>query len=101
MDFLLIKNKNILKRKLKNNLCRGNKCVNFTNLSDYRTKKLNKKILEDINNILLVLEKSQQALMFFKKYKPVQEIISIIETNKVLFQLKKKAYEKNSIVDKS
>ena len=75
--------------------------MNFTNLSDYRTKKLNKKILEDINNILLVLEKSQQALMFFKKYKPVQEIISIIETNKVLFQLKKKAYEKNSIVDKS
>jgi len=57
---------------------------------------LNNKIIEDINNILLILEKSQQALMFFKKYKPVQEIISIMETNRTLFTLSKKKHEKNS-----
>lgn len=72
-----------------------------TDLKKYKDNKLNKKIISDIDHILLILEKSQQALMFFKKYKPVQEIISIIETNRTLFYLKKKAYEKNSTFSKS
>lgn len=71
----------------------------LVNLQDFKDKRLNKRIIEDINRILIVLEKTQQALTFFRKYRPVQEIISVIETNRVLFELKKKAYEKNSILN--
>jgi hypothetical protein len=81
--------------------------MTITNLLDYKKKKqeekednLNNRIISDINHILLVLEKTQQALSFFKKYKPIQEIISIIETNKTLFTLSKKKHAKNTEFDK-
>ena len=69
----------------------------ITSLNQYKDTKINKKIINDIDNIILILEKSQQALTFFKQYKPIQEILSIMETNKILFKLKKAQYEKNSI----
>ena len=73
-------------RKMKNN-------DEPISLQDFKDRKLNKRIVDDIVKILQILQMSQQALMFFRKYKPVQEIISVIETNKVLFELKKKKYE--------
>lgn len=78
----------------------SNDLKNLCDFSEYKKRKLEKRILDDINKILLILEKSQQALSFFKKYKPIQEIISVIETNKVLFELKKKVYETNLQKDK-
>lgn len=74
---------------------------NVTDLGKFKDRKLYKRILQDIDNILAILDMSQRGLMVFKHYKPVQEIISIIETNKTLFQLKKKAYEKTSGDSKS
>jgi len=77
--------------------------VSITNLLEYKQKKinekLNKRLLEDVDNILLILEKSQQALIYFKKYKPVQELISIMETNKTLLTISKQKHEKNSTQD--
>lgn len=77
--------------------------MTITNLNEYKNKKveekLNDRILSDITQIIFILEKSQQALTFFKKYKPCQELISIIETHKVLLTLRKKKHENDSNIN--
>lgn len=70
------------------------------NIGEVKEDRINKKILQDINAIILVLETSQQALSFFKKYKPIQEIISVIHTNLTLFKIKKSQHEKQIHPDK-
>ncbi len=66
---------------------------NLIYLSDVKNKKKVLKYLEDINNILKVILLSQKSLTHFKQYTPVQEMISVLETNKVLLELHKKKYE--------
>ena len=63
----------------------------------FANRKKNKKIISDIDNILKVLSLSQQSLSHFKHYAPCQEIISVIETNKTLFEYHRKNYEKGII----
>lgn len=75
--------------------------MSITNLLGFKKQKFDKRILQDIDEIIIVLEKIQLELLKYKMYKPVQELISIVETNKVLFNLKKKAHEKNSIDNQS
>jgi hypothetical protein len=63
-------------------------------LSSVKNKKKYKKYIEDIDDILKVLSTSQKALSFFKHYITVQEIISVIETNKTFLELNRNKYEK-------
>lgn len=50
-------------------------------------------MLEDIDNILKVISLSQKSFSFYNKYMPVQEMISVLETNKILLELHRKKYE--------
>lgn len=68
----------------------------ITSLIHHKQKLLNQKVLEDINNILLVLDYTERALALFKYYKPIKELIATLEANKKLFELHKKKYAKNS-----
>ena len=61
-------------------------------LKGKKTEKLNTKIIEDIDKILHILSTSQQALSFYKQFVPVHELISVMETNKTLFELHRKRY---------
>lgn len=66
----------------------------ITNLKDFKNVRLIKRYLEDINRITHILTTTQKALSFFKQYIQVQEIVSVIETNKVFLDLNRKKYEK-------
>lgn len=61
-------------------------------LKPFKEEKKYKKIISDIDSILLIFGLTQKSLSFFKEYVVCQEIISIIETNKVLLELHKKDY---------
>lgn len=63
-------------------------------INSVKNKKKYKRYVQDIDDILKVLCTSQQALSFFKHYTVVQEIISVMETNKTFLELKRKKYEK-------
>lgn len=65
-----------------------------TSLTDHKNKKIYEKIISDIKNILQVLTLAQRGLTLFKTYIVVQEIISVINTNVTLLDLKLKDYEK-------
>jgi hypothetical protein len=65
-----------------------------TNLSDFKLKKKYERYVKDIGDILKVFNLTQKALSVFKNYIAVQEIISILETNGTLLDLKRKKYEK-------
>lgn len=73
-----------------------------TSLTEHKNKKLYQKIIRDIGGILQVLSLTQRGLVIFKSYVVVQEIISVVETNKTLLELKLKDYEKKlkAITDK-
>lgn len=62
------------------------------NLKDYKNKKKMDKIVSDIDKIVNIFTLTQKSLSFFKTYAVVQEVISIIETNKSLLLLHKKKY---------
>ena len=63
------------------------------NLKDFKDRKKFKQIVEDLENINRILDLTQRSLIHFKRYKNVQEIISICETNMTLLNLYKKKYE--------
>lgn len=65
-----------------------------TSLNDHKNKKIYKKIIKDIESILQVLTLTQKGLTLFKSYITVQEIISVVNTNITLLDLKRKDYEK-------
>ena len=77
--------------------------MTIVNLNNYKKekneKKLNDKIMGDIEKIIHILELTQKSLNFFNKYKPVQELISVIETHKVLLTLRKKKHENHSNIN--
>lgn len=62
------------------------------NLSDYREKRKYIRIIDDLEHILTVINKSQEAFMFFKHYTMCQELISALETNKTLVHIYQKQY---------
>jgi hypothetical protein len=62
--------------------------------NDHKLKKKYEKIVKDISMILQVIVLAQRGLANFKNYIAVQEIISVLETNKVLLELKQKKYKK-------
>lgn len=65
----------------------------ISSISDHKNKKLYEKIIKDITAILQILSLTQRGLSIFKSYIAVQEIISVLETNKTLLELKQKQYE--------
>jgi hypothetical protein len=67
--------------------------MTITSLTEHKSKKKYKKVVEDIDGILKVISLSQKSLSFFKQYLPVQEMISVLETNKTLLELHRKKYE--------
>lgn len=62
-------------------------------LRDFKNQKKYKQIVEDLSNVMHVFSLTQRSLAFYKKYKNVQEVVSIIETNKTLLELYRKKYE--------
>ena len=64
----------------------------ITNLNEFKDSKKFKKIISDLENILVVINKSQEAFKFFKHYALCQEIISVLETNKTLVEIYRKQY---------
>jgi hypothetical protein len=65
---------------------------NITSIDDFKNKKKYKKVIEDIDSILRVITLAQKSLSYFKQYLTVQEIISVLETNKTLLELYRKTY---------
>lgn len=62
-------------------------------IENFKNKKKCKKYIQDIDDILKVITLSQKSLSFFKQYTSVQEMISVLETNKTLLELHRKKYE--------
>lgn len=65
-----------------------------SDLGKFKNKKKYEKVVEDIDKILHILNLTQKSLSFYRSYKTVQEIISIVETNKTLLDLHLKKYTK-------
>jgi len=59
----------------------------------FKSKKKCKKYIEDIDSILKIITLSQKSLSFYKQYASVQEMVSVLETNKTLLELHRKKYE--------
>lgn len=66
----------------------------ITDLSKFKDKKKYQKVVEDLDKILHIFALTQKSLSFYKCYKNVQEVISIVETNKTLMELYVKKYSK-------
>jgi hypothetical protein len=64
----------------------------ISNIKDFKNKKKYTKVIEDIDNILKVFSLTQKSLSFFKQYIAVQELVSIIETQKTLLEMQRKKY---------
>ncbi len=62
------------------------------NFEDHKNKKKFTKVIEDIDSILRVISLTQKSLSYFKQYLTVQEIVSVLETNKTLLELYRKKY---------
>lgn len=58
-----------------------------------KQNKLDKKILSDIDDILKVLDFTIRALVIFKHYGAVLEILMLLEANKKMLLLNKTKYE--------
>jgi hypothetical protein len=67
--------------------------MKLLSLNNFKTEKKIKKYIEDINDILKIVTLSQKGLSLYKHYTSVQEMISVLETNKILLELHKKKYE--------
>jgi hypothetical protein len=70
-------------------------------LSEQREKKkktkeqrLAKKIAEDLEVVLKTLNLTLDALGHYKKYIPVMEVMSSVQTNRTLMEIQLKKYEK-------
>lgn len=62
-------------------------------ISGIKQKKLDEKILSDINDIIKVIDYSYSALYFFKHYGLVLEILMLLEADKKMLVLNRKKYE--------
>ena len=73
-----------------------------TSLQEHKNKKIYEKVIRDLKAVLQILTLAQKGLTLFKNYVSVQEIISVINTNVTLMDLKITDYEKKlkAIVDK-
>lgn len=65
----------------------------IVSIQEYKDKKKIKKYIKDIDDILKVVTLSQKGLSMYKQYSAVQEMVSILETNKILLEMHKKKYE--------
>lgn len=65
-----------------------------TDFNNFKNRKKYKQIISDIDNVLKVFDLTQRSLVFFKKYKNVQEVVSILETNSTLLTLYRNKYQK-------
>jgi hypothetical protein len=62
------------------------------NLKRYKQQRAFEKVVSDIPEILNVLSLTQRALSVFKSYIAAQELISVIECNKVLLEAQLNKY---------
>lgn len=73
---------------------------NVTSLLGHKKKKQYTHIISEINAITQVLSLAQEGLKHFKHFTAVQEVISVIETNKILLVMQKRKYEQQDLVEK-
>lgn len=62
-------------------------------LENFKNKKKYKQIVSDINAITHVLDLTIRSLIHFKKYRTVQELISVLQTDITLLGMHKSKYE--------
>jgi hypothetical protein len=65
----------------------------IVSLSAFKDKRKIEKYLKDIEDILKIITLSQKGLSLYKHYTSVQEMVSVLETNKILLELHRKKYE--------
>jgi hypothetical protein len=65
----------------------------IVSLDRFKDKRKVEKYLKDIEDILKIITLSQKGLSLYKHYTPVQEMVSVLETNKILLELHRKKYE--------
>ena len=68
--------------------------MTITSIQDFKDDKKYKKIIDELVNVILILNITQQRLTHYKHYIKVMEVISVIETNKTLLDFQKRKYEK-------
>lgn len=68
-------------------------------LKKHKDDKLNKKIVEDLENSVKIMNLSLQGLSHFSKYRPVMEAISTLQSSKTLLEIHLNKY-KRSLEDK-
>jgi hypothetical protein len=64
------------------------------NIKDYKNNQKIKKLLEELDGIEKVIETSLRAFNLFKHFFPVQECISVLQTNLTLIKINKSKYKK-------
>lgn len=64
-----------------------------------KSKRLAKKIAEDLEVVLKTLNLTIDALTYYKKYVPVMEVLSSVQTNRTLIEINIKKYQKIVGVD--
>lgn len=65
---------------------------------DIKEYKLAKTIVEDLEKIIQVIDLTIKALSYYKKYGPVSQIISSLQTNKTIIEINHAKYKR--ILDK-
>lgn len=62
-----------------------------TNLKEY---KLAKTVVRDLEKVLEVIDLTLQALSYYKKYGPVAQMISNLQTNKTIIEINYSKYKR-------
>lgn len=60
--------------------------------------KLAKIVVDDLDKVIKIVDLTIQGLSYFKKYNPVAQIISSLQTNKTVLEINYQKYKK--ILDK-
>lgn len=68
--------------------------MNIVNLKRKREEKKNQKIIEELTTVIRLMSLAQEGLAHFKHYIKVAEVISSIESNKMLLDYQRRKIEK-------
>lgn len=67
----------------------------IVNIKDYKIAKV---VVADLEKVIQVIDLTIQALSYYKKYGPVSQIISNLQTNKTILEINYSKYKR--ILDK-
>lgn len=67
--------------------------MTITSIEKHKKKKKYLKVVEDFKKILTLFSLTQKGLYYFKNYVVVQEVMSVLETNKTFIEIRIRFYE--------